>query len=77
MRESINFEDLFDWEVESDRHYMFLLQRHKQDEYEWQQWEEQERNKRLPAIITVEKPLLNYETKSKPLALRGTNQEII
>jgi hypothetical protein len=77
MRNSINFEDLFDWQLESDRHYMFLLERHKQEEYEWQQWEEQERNKRLPALIQIELIPTLHETKSKPLALRGTNQEII
>ena len=77
MRESINFEDLFDWELESDRHYMFILERHKQEEYEWQQWEQQERNKRLPAIIQIELIPNLHEIKSKSLALRRTNQEII
>jgi len=77
MGRNINFEDLFDWQLESDRHYMFILERYKQEEYEWQQWEEQERNKRLPALIQIELiPNLN-EIKSKPLALRRINQEII
>jgi hypothetical protein len=70
MKRSINFEDLFDWEVESDRHYIMLLERHRQEEYEFQQWEEEERKKRLPAIIQV---LITtketYETKSYSLAL--------
>jgi hypothetical protein len=70
MKRSINFEDLFDWEVESDRHYIMLLERHRQEEYEFQQWEEEERKKRLPAIIQVLIPTKEtYETKSYSLAL--------
>jgi hypothetical protein len=69
MERSINFEDLFDWEVESDRHYIMLLERHKQEEWEWNLMEE-ERNRRLPAIIQVLIPTKqSYETKSKSLAL--------
>jgi hypothetical protein len=69
MEKSINFEDLFDWEVESDRHYIMLLERHKQEEWEWNLMEE-ERNRRLPAIIQVLIPTKQtYETKSKSLAL--------
>jgi hypothetical protein len=69
MEKSINFEDLFDWEVESDRQYIMLLERHKQEEWEWNLMEE-ERNKRLPAVIQVLIPTKqSYETKSKSLAL--------
>jgi hypothetical protein len=69
MERSINFEDLFDWEVESDRQYIMLLERHKQEEWEWNLMEE-ERNRRLPAIIQVLIPTKqSYETKSKSLAL--------
>jgi hypothetical protein len=69
MEKSINFEDLFDWEVESDRQYIMLLERHRQEEWEWNLMEE-ERNKRLPAIIQVLIPTKqSYETKSKSLAL--------
>ena len=69
MERSINFEDLFDWEVESDRHYIMILERHKQEEWEWNLMEE-ERNKRLPAVIQVLIPTKqSYETKSKSLAL--------
>ena len=69
MEKSINFEDLFDWEVESDRQYIMLLERHKQEEWEWSLMEE-ERKKRLPAIIQVLIPTKqSYETKSKSLAL--------
>lgn len=69
MRKSINFEDLFDWEVESDRQYIMLLEKHKQEEWEWNLMEE-ERNKRLPAVIQVLIPTKqSYETKSKSMAL--------
>lgn len=77
MGESINFEDLFNWQLASDRHYLTMLHRHAEQEYEWQLLEEQERNKRLPALIQVQLiPNLN-ETKSEPLALRRINQEIL
>ena len=70
MKETINFEDLFDWEIESDRHYLFLLERHKEEEYQWRQFEQTERNKRLPAIIQVLIPTKqSYETKYQSLAL--------
>jgi len=50
MKDSINFEDLFDWELESDKHYIMLLHQKKEEEHEWEQWEE---TKRKPAKITV------------------------
>jgi hypothetical protein len=77
MGESINFEDLFNWQLESDRHYLTMLHQHAEQEYEWQLWEEQERNKRLPALIQVQLIPNLHETKSEPLALRRINQEIL
>ena len=66
---SVEFIDLFDWSVESDRHYIMLLERHKQEEWEWNLMEE-ERNRRLPAVIQVLIPTKqSYETKSKSMAL--------
>lgn len=64
----INFEDLFDWEKESDLQYLALLNG-KHIDYEWEQWEE-EQNK-LPAKIEVINPLetiLNVE-ESNTLSL--------
>lgn len=73
---TINFEDLFDWEVESDRHYYALLERKSYEE--WEEYEEEQRRKRLPAIIQVLIPTKqSYEAKSKSMALSRTNQEII
>ena len=35
MKHSIEFEDLFDWELESDRHYYSMLQAyHNEEEFE-------------------------------------------
>jgi hypothetical protein len=71
MGRNINFEDLFDWQLENDRHYLSMLYRHAEEEYELQEWERQERNKRLPALIQVQlipTPKSN-ETKSESLAL--------
>jgi hypothetical protein len=46
-----------------------LLERHRQEEWEWSLMEE-ERKKRLPAVIQVLIPTKqSYETKSKSLAL--------
>jgi hypothetical protein len=66
MGGNVNFEDLFDWQLESDRHYLMMLYRHAEEEQEWQEWEQKERNKRLPALIKV---TITNETKSEPLAL--------
>lgn len=66
---SVEFIDLFDWSVESDRHYIMLLERHKQEEWEWNLMEK-ERNRRLPAVIQVLIPTKqSYETKYNSLAL--------
>lgn len=71
MGGNINFEDLFDWQLESDRHYLSMLQRQAAEEYEWQEFERTERNKRLPALIQVQliPTIKSNETKSEPLAL--------
>ena len=56
-----------DWEHEALRDEIYLIESKMQMEIEWQQWEEeQERRKRLPAVITVEKPILKYETERNP-----------
>jgi len=72
---SVSFEDLFNWELENDRHYMSLLERHKQEE--WQEWEEEERKKRLPAIVYFNPLIPTNEIQHKSLALRGIDKEIL
>lgn len=61
-----------DWEHEALKDEIYLMEHRRQMEIEWQQWEEeQERKKRLPAIIQISID----ETKRKPTAVRGTHQE--
>jgi hypothetical protein len=56
-----------DWEHEALKDEIYLIESRIQMEIEWQQWEEeQERRKRLPAVITVEKPILKHETECNP-----------
>jgi len=53
-RHSINFLDLFDWEKEADRDYIYLLEHEKQLEEEYYAWDrEQESLKRKPAKIEI------------------------
>lgn len=57
MSKSPNFIDLFDWEKESDRHYMEVLLHQRREEGEWEQWVKEQNKK--PAKIIVDKPVLN------------------
>ena len=53
-----------DWEHEALKDDIYLIESKIQMEIEWQQWEEeQERRKRLPAIIKVVTPILTDETQ--------------
>lgn len=55
-----------DWEHEALKDEIYLMEHRRQMEIEWQQWEEeQERKKRLPAIIQISID----ETKRKPTAV--------
>lgn len=60
---------LQDWEYPND--HIYAMERQHDIEVAWQQWEEeQERNKRLPAIITVEKPTLKDEAICRKIILK-------
>jgi hypothetical protein len=49
-----------DWEYPND--HIYAMEKQRDIEIAWQQWEEeQERKKRLPAIIKVVKPILTDE----------------
>lgn len=49
-----------DWEYPND--HIYAMERQHDIEIAWQQWEEEQASKkRLPAIITVEKPKLKHE----------------
>jgi hypothetical protein len=52
MSKSFNFIDLFDWEKESDRHYMEVLMHTREEEFEWNDWVKKQSKK--PAKIEVE-----------------------
>jgi hypothetical protein len=57
---------LEDWEYPND--HIYAMERHYDMQLEWQQWEEeQERNKRLPAIIKVVTPILTDEAEFRKI----------
>ena len=64
---------LEDWEYPND--HIYAMERHHDMQLEWQQWEEeQERNKRLPAIIKVVTPILTDEAERNTRTVRGAHQ---
>lgn len=63
-----------DWEYPND--YIYAIERQKDVEASWQQWEEeQERKNRLPAIIKIEIPILNDEASCNTRTVRRAHQE--
>lgn len=62
---------LQDWEYTCDE--VYALERQKEVEASWQEWEEN--RKRKPAIIKVVTPEKIHEAKYKSSTVRGTNQE--
>lgn len=64
-----------DWEHEALKDDIYLMESKIQMEVEWQQWEEeQERRKRLPAIIKVVKPILTDEADYNTRTVRRAHQ---
>jgi hypothetical protein len=62
-----------DWEYPNDE--IYAIERQKEIEASWQQWEEeQEARNRLPAIIKIKTPILTDEAKHKPSTVRGAHQ---
>ena len=62
MKDSINFVDLFDWEKESDVHYLRLMG-------------ETEPEERLPAKIVIKIKTKKNANKTNKRALRGTDKK--
>ena len=60
-----------DWEYPND--HIYAMERQKDIEASWQQWEENNKNK-LPAIIKVIKPI-EHEVQCESTAIRGTHQK--
>jgi hypothetical protein len=64
---------LEDWEYPND--HIYAMERHHDMQLEWQQWEEeQERKKRLPALIKVVTPILTDEAERNTRTVRGAHQ---
>jgi hypothetical protein len=64
---------LEDWEYPND--HIYAMERHHDMQLEWQQWEEeQDRKKRLPAIIKVVTPILTDEAERNTRTVRGAHQ---
>lgn len=65
---------LEDWEFPSDE--MYAMERQKDIEAAMYQWEEeQQRSKRLPAIIKVVTPILTDEAERNTRTVRRAHQE--
>ena len=65
---------LEDWEYPND--HIYAMERHHDMQIEWQQWEEeQERKKRLPAIIKVVTPILVDEAECNTRTVRRAHQK--
>ena len=64
---------LEDWEYPND--HIYAMERQHDIEVAWQQWEEeQERNKRLPALIKVVTPILTDEAERNTRTVRRAHQ---
>jgi len=64
---------LEDWEYPND--HIYAMERHHDMQLEWQQWEEEQENKkRLPAIIKVVTPILTDEAECNTRTVRGAHQ---
>lgn len=68
--------DIFqDWEYEYSRDQIYAMERQHQVELEWQQWEEDQANKKIKsAVIKVLTPK-KYEVSHNTSSIRGTHQE--
>lgn len=62
-----------DWEYPNDE--IYAIERQKEIEASWQQWEEEQASRnRLPAIIKIKTPILTDEVKYRSTKIRGTHQ---
>lgn len=64
---------LEDWEYPND--HIYAMERNHDMQIEWQQWEEEQENKkRLPAIIKVVTPILTDEGQCNTRTVRRAHQ---
>ena len=62
-----------DWEYPND--HIYAMERQKDIEASWQQWEEEQAVKnRLPAIIKIETPILTDEAECNTRTIRRAHQ---
>ena len=67
-----------DWEHEALKDEIYLMESKMQMKIEWQQWEEeQERRKRLPAVIKIVTPVLTHEVQRNTRTVRGAHKKRI
>jgi hypothetical protein len=65
---------LEDWEYPND--HIYAMERHHDVQLEWQQWEEEQENKkRLPALIKIETPVLIDEAECNTRTVRRAHQK--
>ena len=65
---------LEDWEYPND--HIYAMERQKDIEASWQQWEEEQAAKnRLPAIIKVVTPILTDEAECNTRTIRRAHQK--
>ena len=65
---------LEDWEYPND--HIYAIERQKDIEASWQQWEEEQAAKnRLPAIIKIETPILTDEAECNTRTIRRAHQK--
>jgi hypothetical protein len=62
-----------DWEYPND--HVYAMERQKDLEASWQQWEEEQAKKKKPAIIKVVKPELIDEAECKSTTVRRAHQK--
>jgi len=63
-----------DWEHPND--HIYAMERYKDLEASWQQWEEEQASKnKKPAIIKIETPQLNDEAECNTTAVRRAHQK--
>lgn len=61
-----------DWEYPND--HIYAMERYKDVVNSWQQWEEEQESKRLPASITVITPIVKDEAICKTRTIRRAHQ---
>jgi hypothetical protein len=61
------------WEHPND--HIYAMERQKDIEASWQQWEQEQANNKKPAIIKIEKPILTDEIHCNTTTVRRAHQK--